>query len=355
METLKQNPIGRYRLLWQSTCLVLACWLWFFPPVIQSEPPVIVETEWHVSPPPEGGWTVGDQIPLSLSVTYPPQVEIALPQLPRQWGAFEVLAQETTPPEESASDIRTAALRATVTLWQPGTYQTPPLTLRYQEAGEIYTTMAPSLAITITSVLEGGETEKRDLKPQASLPRPPRWPWFLGGILLTLLISSVAVILWRRRQRSPLPSATPAVETRSPAELAYAELERIAELDLVAQEAFKLHYTLIADCIRTYVQGRYGIPALDRTTYELLTAMRQAPSDSPDAIDPGHISLFHDLLTEADAVKFAKLRPPIQQAWEALSRARHIVDVTRPAPAPGFNAGSEAPSTTVDSSTARPR
>jgi hypothetical protein len=42
------------------------------------------------------------------------------------------------------------------------------------------------------------------------------------------------------------------------------------------------------------------------------------------------VSLFKDFLTESDLVKFAKYVPPIEEAREALPRARHIVDVTRP-------------------------
>jgi hypothetical protein len=39
-------------------------------------------------------------------------------------------------------------------------------------------------------------------------------------------------------------------------------------------------------------------------------------------------------LAEADLVKFAKFRPPVDRAYAVIADARHIVDVTRPAEEP---------------------
>jgi hypothetical protein len=68
------------------------------------------------------------------------------------------------------------------------------------------------------------------------------------------------------------------------------------------------------------VQGRHHIPALDRTTHELVSAMRQS------RINRAHVDLLHDLLTQADLVKFAKSRPAMAQARATTTQARHIVE-----------------------------
>ena len=94
-------------------------------------------------------------------------------------------------------------------------------------------------------------------------------------------------------------------------------------MNLPALGELKRHYTLLADCMRAYVEGRYGIPALDRSTEELLSAFHEA------GVDDGHAELLRALLFEADLVKFARFFPSSEQAHAALVQARHAVDATR--------------------------
>jgi hypothetical protein len=285
-----------------------------------------VRAEWVVEDAPESGWTVGDRIPLQLRATYPAHLEVTLPELPAQWGAFEVFEQRILPPTDNGDGTLTVVCEATVVLWATGEHETPPLAVRYRNgADELHKVSAPPITITVTSVLAGGDTEKHDLKAQVSLPRPPIWPWVIGGALLACLMGLVGWVLLTHLQRRPPPTTnlTPILDPRAAHEIAYAELVRIETLDLPAQGELKRHYTLIADCLRAFAERRYRIPALDQTTEELLAALRQAQ------VERGHIRLFREWLSEADLVKFAKLCPPIEQARAAVSRARHIVDVTK--------------------------
>lgn len=306
--------------------LLVACLM--HPPVsvhAQANPNP-VRIEWVVGDAPEGGWTVGDPIPLSLRATYPASLTVILPQLPETWGAAEVSQQRLVEPIDNGDGTSTAIRELTLTLWTPGEHKAPPLEVRYRDADDqMHQVPAPPLSITLVSVLEEGETEKRDLKPQISLPRPPAWPWLVGGLSLAALLGSVGwVLLTRLRRRArPHSAAEQFIDLRPSHEIAYSELDRIATLNLPARGEPKRHYTLIADCLRTYVQGRYDIPALDRTTAELLASFRQA------RVDRGHTRLFRELLAEADLVKFARFEPLVDQAQAAIARARHIVDVTK--------------------------
>jgi hypothetical protein len=256
---------------------------------------------------------------------------VTLPELPEAWGAFEVLDQRLLEPIDNEEGELITVREATVTLWVPGEYHTPALAVGHHDAdGQLHEVPVPPLSITVTSVLEEGATEKRDLKPQISLPRPPVWPRVLGGLLLAALlgVGGWATLARLRRQAVPSPVPTSATDPRPPHEIAYGELERIAALDLLARGELKQHYTLVADCLRTYVQGRYHIPAMDQTTEELVAAFRQA------RVDRGHARLFRELLTEADMVKFARFYPPVVQARTIVTQARHIVDVTTPTEEP---------------------
>ncbi len=306
------------------------------PVAAQDTPPV--SAFWERDVPPEGGWTVGDPIALRLRVLAPADVEVTLPELPeppKQWGDFEVRAQSTTVEEPEDEGMRTThVLSTTVVLWSPGQHETPATTITYTNTNGASHSITPQpVTVQIESVLptpENPETpiEKRDLKPQAELPRPPIWPWILAGLVAGPLLYVGGRWLWDklpRRQKEAVIEATPEPVDDRPAEvIAYEELDRIAALDLPAEGAFKRHTSLVTACLRAYIERRYDVPALDRTTYELLRDLRKTISSHEAR------SLLRDLFNEADLVKFAKFTPTATAAYAMLSSARRFVDLTRP-------------------------
>lgn len=309
------------------------------PAIVWSQEPVVAV--WEIDPPPEGGWTVGDPIPLRLRATYSDDVKVTLPELPGQWGPFEVREQALLDPVLNDNGAVTAVREVKVALWAPGEYETPPLEIHYQGVGgESQVAPVPPLSIAVASVLNEDDLEKRDLKPQASLPRPPVWPWILAGVTVATLSFLAGRWLWQRLRRPQKEAAKfeIPVDDRPPEETAYEELDRIAALDLPAQDEFKRHYTLVADCVRVYLEGIYHVPAMDRTTSEVMAALRGVH------IDGGSIPLLRILLEDADMVKFAKFRPALDQARQIVVRARHFVDVTKPERTPE-DGKTEEPST----------
>jgi hypothetical protein len=284
-----------------------------------------VQVNWKLGVMPEGGWTVGDRIPLHLTATYPPHLEVILPKLPEKWGAFEVQKQTLAGPVTHADGKQSITRSAIVTLWMPGEYKTPPLDVQFKDAeGLLHKVRVSQLSLTIASVLQEGESGKRDLKPQASMTNPPRWPWFLGGLFLVTAIGAVGWAVHRQwRQRPPAtPQKHPGFARFSPREVAFGELDRITALDLPAKGDLEMHYTQMADCVRIFVQSEFQVPAMDLTTDELVVALRH------DGIEEGPAQLLRGLLTEADLVKFAKHRPSATTAYLAVAQARYFIHLT---------------------------
>jgi hypothetical protein len=78
--------------------------------------------------------------------------------------------------------------------------------------------------------------------------------------------------------------------------------------------------------MRTYLEQQFKLHVFERTTFELKTILR----GSDLATD--HTRQFLDLFTDSDLVKFAKVTPEPDEAYLLLDRARHLVEITRPAP-----------------------
>jgi hypothetical protein len=106
-------------------------------------------------------------------------------------------------------------------------------------------------------------------------------------------------------------------------------LTRIERLDLPGQGRFKEYYSLVADCLRRYLEGMYQLPAMDLTTTEIRWGLRHAP------ILPAHARQFVTLFNVSDLVKFARLIPKMEEVEQLIPQARALIDLTKPeAPAP---------------------
>jgi hypothetical protein len=276
-------------------------------------------------------YQVGDRITLRLEVKHPVGSQLEMFPLQEEWGDFEVVDQTVWKTVENDDGSATTGRDIIVTLFEPGQYQTPSLVLEHKKPdGSVEELGAPVIRLNVESVLVEGDEELRDIKPQAILPVPPIWPLVLAGLAAGLLVIGAAVggglwlyHRWRRQELMPeLP--LPMIDARPPEVIAYAELERIETLNLPANAQFKEHYSLVADCLRRYIEGRYQIPALDRTTTELREAFRTAPAPADG------IRAFINLFKESDLVKFARFHPSLEEAYTLINRAREIVRITTP-------------------------
>lgn len=271
--------------------------------------------------------TVGDPVALTLEVKHPAGYQVIIPKLEQTWGDFEVRSQSQ--PETAPNDDGSETTRETieVTLFAPGSFQTPALPITIGDtAGKTTEQMTPPVSLTVLSVLAEEDTELRDIKPQAPLDLPPVWPWVLAGLLVAALLTGVGWLVYRRLLAKGQLVPSLVVDNRPPYQAAYDELTRIEGLRLMEQGRPKEYYTLVTDCLRQYLEKQLDVRAFDRTTWELKLAVRDS------AIAPEHGRWFLDLFMESDLVKFAKFFPETRAARQFIIKARTMVDLTRPVP-----------------------
>ena len=265
--------------------------------------------------------TVGDPIQLTLSVTHAADQTVILPQLESTWGEFVVHSQTIPETVTNPDGTRTTSQVIDVRLFAPGTFTTPSLPIKVSDStGQLSEVTAEPLSLTINSILVEGDTELRDIKPQAELPYTNLLPWIIGGLLIAGILGGVS--LWRRRGQTRLVQAS--IDTRQPHEVALDELERIGKLGLPEAGRFKEHYTLVSDCIRVYLERTFQIPVLERTTTEIRSSLKGT------VIAPEIVHQIISLLDESDIVKFSQFTPDTTSANQLLKTGCHIVENTKP-------------------------
>ncbi len=274
--------------------------------------------------------TVGDRITLSIVVEHEDSLTPAAPTATTAVAPLEVLDAEQ-PRVRSLDGGRTETVFVfTVAAFGTGDLEIPPVVIAYEHAGTPATVRAPAIPITVSSIIPAGEspTDVRDLKPQLDVPGGT--PAYVTPTLIVAVAAAVAgltvllVLAARRRRRGPAPS--PTVPPPAPEDEARAELERVAALGLPGGGDHKEHYRLLGRCVRRYLTGRYGFPALALTTAELEGQMVGL------GVDRWQARLVSGLLQECDDVRYGQYVPAAARADADLTAAFEIVEMTRPRP-----------------------
>jgi hypothetical protein len=266
-------------------------------------------------------YAVGDPLQMTLSVTHPADYQVIFPALEGEWADFLITAQSAPNSTENDDGSRTTSQIIDARLFAPGSYETPPLLLTVADgAGQLTEISVPPASVTIVSILVEGDSELRDIKPQAELPYLNILPWVIGGVVIFIL-ALFGLLLWRRNKRR---SVQLAIDNRLPHEVALDELARINGLNLPDQGKFKQYYTQVSDTVRVYMGQNFKIPVLERTTSEIQISLKQT------AVTPPIAKEFLTVLDDSDLVKFSKFKPLLADARQTMTLAYHIVEATKP-------------------------
>lgn len=274
-----------------------------------------------------GPITVGDVIPLTLRVTHPAGWRVIAPALARQWGEFEVRRQAIPVITANGDGTETTSQQIDVIRLRPGEASTPALTLSItDDQGNLTNVEVAPLSIAVESVLIAGDTNLRDIKPQADLITAQRsyWPIVTVAALGLIALSGYAVNRWRQRAL---------VDKRTPRERALAALQTIEARQPQTSEEIKAAHIDIAACLRGYLASTTDVLALDLTTNEIARRLKLS------AIPVDWSSRALDVLHVCDSVKFAADSAEATTIHGLVSITKGLVEQYPPAPAPADKRG----------------
>lgn len=293
---------------------------------------------------------IGDTVTVSVRVK--PGAGVETPRYPEKVGAFEVLGVARS---DSADVTRLAIHLAS---FETGRLWVPPLAIAVRAGTGVDSLRTSPYLVTVESLLPADSAavaaaKLRAAHPPMSIPQKFRWGVAFGYLLVLAALAAAGWWWWRQRSRRPGEALFPAsrAPARPPEAVALEALDAVAARNYVERGLFKPHYTEILDILRVYIEGRYGIEALECTTSELMVALDGRPLDGMLR------TRLNRMLDEADLVKFAKVVPQAEPARQLLDEARSWVRETTPvvAPAPPTAAPPAAPANpAADSADPRP-
>ena len=201
-----------------------------------------------------------------------------------------------------------------------------PLILSTQSRND--TLLSNSLALKVQNPIANVmQAEPQKQKPNKQQPMnfaeftERFWPYMVGLAVL----GGIAFLLWYlRKKKQGQTVATTEQKPQWPAHvIAMQQLEALEKKKLWQKNQGKAYFTELTDILRNYIWQRMGVHTLERTSAEIIEAMRHRPELSPD--DFANLSA---VLRTADMVKFAKYKPVPDQYEQALEQAKALVKHT---------------------------
>jgi hypothetical protein len=317
--------------------LFLLFLLWALP--LAAEPPVLISAALD-----KKEAAIGEPIELTITLSYNPRVvleEPLIPALVKSMAApgedpssqiFDILDEK---PRESRLENgkKVEVFNYRIAFFKSGKTAFPELAVNFRDLkGRAARARSSPVDIEIKSVLaeEKNPRDIRDIKPPVWMNYP--WYYYAAAVLVILLIVLLVLFLLRLRRRSRAASdaLTPG---KPPWETALENFSALENSGLISDGRIKEFYIGLTDIFRTYLENRYVIPALDRTTIELFGEMKRA------LVPREHAAAARDFLARCDRVKFARHIPPEEEITSDLAEGRRIVQATIPMSPPAQREG----------------
>ena len=265
---------------------------------------------------------IGERFTLTLVAERAEETEVVFPAAdagPSLFGDLHVLdrgAVQTRRPSEARRIDSVAYEVATFAL---DSARVPILPVRLVAGDDTTVAGSAPRVVPVGSVVGPDAEGLRAPALLASFPRPFWW-WGVLGLTTMALLAGLAYVWWRRTGEEGA-SETPDEAPKDPYEAASNRLQRLERRNPSDRKACTAFYVDLTETLRVYLARRVGVRALERTTPEVLAALRHRPE-----VDDRVVRRLEGVLEQADLVKFADAQPPPEESQSVLQNAQDILD-----------------------------
>lgn len=275
---------------------------------------------------------IGDQVHLWLDIERPENAIVQFPALQDTiMEGVEIL--EKARPDTLSSGGGMVKLREAylITSFDSGVYMLPSFPFAFS-----MDTISDTL--WTNPLVLGVQTMKVDTTKQAicDIKKPYDAPWsfwefmaeywyyFVIGLGVIVIGFLIYLYFRKRKKKEPLIRVLRKPE-EPPHVIALRELDRLKNEKLWQQSRFKEYHTRLTEIIRQYLEDRFGITAMEQTTWEILGEWSNTGN-----VETKLYKALEQILVLADLVKFAKATPLPDENDMSMRNAYLFVNETTP-------------------------
>ncbi len=251
---------------------------------------------------------IGDQIKLFLEIDHPKNVNVEFPMVTGSIDSLiEVVNQSKIDTVISDNNELLKQIRSyTITCFDSGSYLIAPQWFKISVNGLTDSVPTNSAILYVHTMAIDTTRGLTDIKMPYAAPVTLKevTPYILGVLLIGAIIFLILYSIKRKKKNQPL--FTLPAKPKEPAHIiALRELDRIKNEKIWQKDKTKQYYSEVTEVLRTYIEDRFEIPAMEQTTDETLESFRYRR----DLIGEKSFTNLGQILSLADLVKFAKYTP----------------------------------------------
>lgn len=271
---------------------------------------------------------IGDQIKLFLEIDHPKKVDVVFPAVPDTISdLIEIVSRSGIDTFELDDETFVKEIQAyTITSFDSGSYRIPPYWFKIDMDGNIDSVPSNGVTLNVFTMQIDTTHGPADIKMPYAAPLTLKevTPYILGIILIGAIIFFILYSIKRKKKNKPIFSRPP--KPKEPAHIvAIRELDRIKSEKIWQKGKTKQYYSEITDALRTYIQDRFEIRAIEQTSDETIESFRVQKG----LLNDKSFSNLSQILKLADLVKFAKYQPLPDDDNLALVNAYFFINDTK--------------------------
>jgi len=267
-------------------------------------------------------YIIGDWIPVDLFVAATTNNKVIYPNL--KDSISETIEVANFTPIDTVKKTGQYEYHQLVNLivFDTGQIQLPQFQFLVNNNGQIDTIISDPIMVHVAGVKIDTTKDIKDIKEPLKIPLTFQeiLPYIMGTLMLALL---AGIIIWFIRHRRKKKAPVDEKYLLPPHVWAFKELEKLQQEKLWQSGAIKTYYSRLTDIARSYIELRYNIPAMEKTTDELMYSMHKGILKQSLKKD------LNEVLVLSDFVKFAKAQPDFMENEHSLNVIRDFIDKTK--------------------------
>ena len=263
---------------------------------------------------------IGERINVLLLIKADKSTTIDWPQITDNWQGLEVLAQSPKDTlEESGSFVYRQGF--SLTAFDTGVYKIDSVALVFQRGNLSDSIYAYPMYLAFKTIKIDSTNRYYDIKKPMDIEYS-YWREILTALAFIALF--LLAVWWWYKNRKPVEQK-PENSVLVPAYItALNQLKELQASEAWLHMPLKSFYIELSTIMRRYLQGELAILAVETTTDEIIESLRSK------TIEQALKTELQDLLQTSDLVKFAKVKPLLEEGERYLKIALEFVEKTKP-------------------------
>ncbi len=282
---------------------------------------------------------IGEQTTLTLTVTKAKGTDVKFPvfnekdSLTAHIEIVEIFPIDSFSADENEQILKQKLL---ITSFDSGYHQVPGIQFLKYTTDAVDTIKSNGFGLHVTDVInykliDTARIDSTGFFPEKDIYHTPLtfkefitlyYPYIIAGVLLIAIIfATIYFIRLSKKNKAIIHIERPKPQAHL---IALEALNKLKEEKLWQQQKTKEYYSRLTDILRVYIENRFHIPAMERTSYEIFESFTYSNLISQHAFEN-----LKQILSTADMVKFAKAKPLPEKNTLSMDNAYEFVKLTK--------------------------